>query len=101
MIDPILNLPFERIREICSRYHVRELSIFGSALRYDFRPDSDVDLLVEFEPDARIGLIEFGQLQQDLETLFARKVDLGTKRSLRPVLRDEILASARTVYAAA
>jgi predicted nucleotidyltransferase len=93
-------LPVDRIGEICRRHHVRELSIFGSVLRKDFRPDSDVDLLVEFEPDARIGLIEFGKMQQELEELLGRKVDLVVKEGLRSFLRDEVLTTARTLYAA-
>jgi predicted nucleotidyltransferase len=96
-----IDLPLDKIREICRRHYVRELSIFGSALREDFRPDCDIDLLVEFEPDARIGFIELGRLEQDLEDLLGRKIDLGTKRSVRPELRDEILGSARVLYEAA
>jgi predicted nucleotidyltransferase len=96
-----IDLPLEKIREICRRHHVRELSIFGSALRDDFRPDSDVDLLVDFEPDARIGFIELGVLERELAGALGRKIDLGTKGSVRPELRDEILGSARVVYEAA
>ncbi|MEA2512553.1 MAG: uncharacterized protein QOJ59_2040 [Thermomicrobiales bacterium] len=96
-----IDLPTEQIADICRRYRVSELSIFGSVLRDDFRPDSDVDLLVEFESDARIGFIELGRLEQELEDLLGRKIDLGTKRSLRPELRDEILGSAPVLYDAA
>lgn len=93
-------LPIDLIREVCQRHRVRELSIFGSVLREDFRPDSDLDVIVEFQPDARVGFIEFGKLEQELEQLFGRTVDLITKRSVRPELRDEILGSAQVLYAA-
>jgi predicted nucleotidyltransferase len=96
-----VDLPLDKIRAICEQYSVRELSIFGSVLREDFRPDSDVDLLVEFEPDTRVGFIELGKLERELAYLFGRKVDLITKPSVRPELRDEILGYARVVYAAA
>jgi predicted nucleotidyltransferase len=96
-----IDLPLDRIREICLRFPVRELSIFGSALRADFRPDSDLDLLVEFQPDARVGFIELGVLEEEPERLFGSKVDLITKRSVRPELRREIIGSARVLYEAA
>lgn len=89
-----------QIEEICRKYHVRELSLFGSALRDDFRPDSDYDLLVEFEPDARIGLIKYVELQETLADLLCRRVDLVSKEGLKPRIRDEVLSSAEPVYAA-
>src|SRR3954451_10411372 len=89
-----------QITEICRRYHVRELMLFGSALRQDFRPDSDFDLLVEFEPDARIGLFEYGDLQEVLSSTLGRKVDLFSKRGLKPLIRDQVLSSAEPVHAA-
>ncbi|HEY7034042.1 MAG TPA: nucleotidyltransferase domain-containing protein [Thermomicrobiales bacterium] len=92
-------LPLDKIRDVCRRHHVRELSIFGSALREDFRPESGIDLLVDFEPDARIGLIEFGKMRQEFETLLDRKVDLVVKEGLRSFLRDEVLSTAQTLYA--
>ena len=86
--------------EICRRYQVKQLSVFGSVARGEARPDSDVDLLVEFLPDARIGMIQYGGLMLALSDLMGRKVDLVTKRALRPVLRDSILEEARLLYAA-
>jgi predicted nucleotidyltransferase len=87
------------IAAICRRYHVRELSLFGSALSANFRPDSDVDFLVEFDTGAPVGLIEFGQLEAELETLLHRKVDLVSKRGLKPLVRDRILKHLEPVYA--
>lgn len=99
MSDPLLDLPLEGICEICRRYRVRELAIFGSALREDFGPNSDIDLLVEFEPDARIGFIELGEIEQELEALLGRPVELVPKSGLRPLLREEVLTNARVLCA--
>lgn len=89
-----------RLREICRRYQVRRLSVFGSVARGQARPDSDVDLLVEFLPEARVGMIQYGGLMLALSELMGRKVDLVTTRALRPVLRDRILEEAQVLYAA-
>ena len=89
-----------KLAELCRQYQVRELSVFGSAARGEMRPDSDVDLLVEFQPDARIGLLDHAGLMLDLAELLGRKVDLVSKRALKPLIRDAILGEARLVYAA-
>jgi uncharacterized protein len=96
----IASLDPEKLAEVCSRYEVRELSIFGSAVRGTLRPDSDIDLLVVFAPGAKIGLIRFGQLQEELSALIGRPVDLVPKDGLKPLIRDEILSAAQLVYAA-
>lgn len=100
MTNDLPDLPLAEIRAICRRYGVRELALFGSALRDDFGPESDLDLLVEFEPDVRIGFMELGRMEQELAALLGRRVDLVPKGGLRPFLRDEVLASARLLYAA-
>jgi predicted nucleotidyltransferase len=89
-----------KLREICDRYQVSRLSVFGSVARGQARPDSDVDLLVEFLPEARIGMIQFGGLLLALSELMGRKVDLVTNRALRPALRESILEEAQLLYAA-
>jgi predicted nucleotidyltransferase len=89
-----------KLAEICRRYQVRELAVFGSARRGDMRPDSDVDLLVEFLPGAEIGLLEHAGLMLDLEELLGRKVDLVSKRGLKALIRDAVIDEARPVYAA-
>ena len=94
-----IEIDTEALAELCKRYHVRELSLFGSVLRDDFRDDSDVDVLVEFEPEARIGLFRYFDLQSELEGLFCRKIDLVTKRGLKRVIRDDVLASSEVMYA--
>jgi uncharacterized protein len=97
-----IELPTEAIAEICRRYHVHELSVFGSAARGDMKPKSDIDILVEFEPDAPIGLWEFGDLEEELARLLGRKVDLvsKSKRGLKPRVKPHVLRDAKVVYAA-
>jgi predicted nucleotidyltransferase len=95
-----IALLIEDIAEVCRRYQVKELSIFGSAARGDMRSDSDIDLLVEFEPRAPIGLLKFASLTAELEQLLHRKVDLVTKSGLKPWLRTDVLKEARVVYQA-
>jgi uncharacterized protein len=97
-LAPGLDISSDQIGEICRRYHIRELGLFGSAARGEMRPDSDVDILVEFDPEARIGL-EFFDLERELTGLFGRKVDLGTKVSLKPWVRKNVLRDLRILYA--
>ena len=88
------------LAEVCRRYGVKELAVFGSAVRGESRPESDVDIMVEFEPGVRVGLIKFGSLVGELEALMGRKVDLVTKRGLKPWVRPAVLRDARVIYAA-
>lgn len=88
------------LAEVCSRYAVKELSLFGSALRDEMRPESNIDILVEFEPEIPVGLIKFESLVEELESLTGRRVDLVTKRGLRPWLHPQVLRDARLIYAA-
>ncbi len=87
------------LAEICQRYYVRELALFGSVLRDDFHDDSDIDVLVEFEPDAPIGFIALQDFQEDLENLFGLPVDVVTKNGLNSFLREPVMNSARVIYA--
>ncbi len=89
-----------QIAEICRRHGVRELALFGSALGPNFQVESDFDFLVEFLPEKQIGLIEYAGMQIELEELLKQKVDLVSKRGLKPRIRDEVLAQAKTIYAA-
>jgi predicted nucleotidyltransferase len=86
--------------EICRRYGVKQLMIFGSATRGNLRPDSDLDFLVEFQPDVHIGLIGFLKLRDELSDLFQRPVDLVPRKGLKPLLKEEVLSTAEPVYAA-
>jgi len=81
-------------RALLEKFHVKSLSVFGSVVRGEAGPDSDVDILVEFEPDADIGLIEFIRLKNELGDLLGVSVDLGTPDALHPALKDDILREA-------
>jgi predicted nucleotidyltransferase len=85
--------------DICRRHHIRRLSLFGSALTSDFREDSDVDVLVEFEPGHVPGLAFFS-IESELSELFGRKVDLNTPGFLSQYFRDEVMSHAQVQYAA-
>ena len=89
-----------RLGEICRRYGVRQLSVFGSAARGEARPNSDIDLLVEFLPEAEPGLLDHAGLMLDLSELLGRKVDLVSKNGLKPLIRDSVIQDSRRLYAA-
>jgi predicted nucleotidyltransferase len=89
-----------RLSGFCRRYHVRRLALFGSVLSDKFRPDSDVDVLVSFEPGARVGFVTLSRMQRELSELFQRPVDLVPMDGLKPVIRDSVLSSAQDIYAA-
>jgi len=90
----------EEIAEFCRRHSIRKLAFFGSVLRDDFGPDSDVDVLVEFEPGAHVGLFELYDMEQQLSRyLGGRKVEINTLRSLSKYFRDDVLAEAEVQYA--
>jgi len=91
----------KKIEEFCKRWSITEFSVFGSVLRVDFRPDSDIDVLVSIDPNAQIGLFELVDMQLELEKMFKRPVDLVEKEGLvNPYRRREILSTAQVVYAA-
>src|SRR5829696_597853 len=93
------RIPRKKIAEFCKLWSITEFSVFGSALREDFRPDSDVDVLVSIDPRTHIGLFEIAQMQIELEKMFKRPVDLVEKEGLRnPDRRSEILRTAQVVY---
>ncbi len=92
-----LKLDRKRIQDFCERHHIRKLSIFGSALRADFKPDSDLDILVEFQPGHVPGL-EFFAIQDELSRLLGRQVDLSTPGFLSKYFRNQVLKEARVIY---
>jgi predicted nucleotidyltransferase len=94
-----IPIPRERITDFCHRNQVKSLALFGSVLRADFRSDSDVDLLVEFEPNARIGFLALGRMQRELAALLERPVDLVPKDGLKPLIRQDVLSSTEVIYA--
>lgn len=92
-----IQIPREKLAEFCRQNHIRKLALFGSVLRDDFRPDSDVDVLVEFEPEHIPGFAFFG-MQDELADLLGRKVDLNTPGFLSRYFRDEVRNSAEVLY---
>jgi hypothetical protein len=97
---PHIEIPKDRIAEFCRNNHIRRLALFGSVLRDDFGPDSDVDVLVEFEPGQTPGLRFFG-MEIELSEILGRKVDLNTPGFLSKYFRDEVLSEAEVQYDAA
>ncbi len=96
-MKPGIKIDKEKIAELCRRHHIQKLSLFGSAVRADFQPESDLDLLIEFSPDHTPGLAFFS-LQDDFSKLFSRKVDLNTYQSLSPYFREQVLSEAEALY---
>lgn len=99
-----IELPIDQIQDFCQRWHITEFALFGSVLRDDFRPDSDIDILVSFEPNLRRGLTETLQMRQELQTMFKRDIDLIVKsaieRSENWLRRKNILETAQVIYVA-
>ena len=92
-----VKIPHEPIAEFCRRHGVKRFSLFGSILRDDFGPDSDIDVLVEFQPGTRVGL-RFFSIERELSALLGRKVDLNTPGFLSRYFREEVLAEAVVQY---
>ncbi|MBD2462380.1 nucleotidyltransferase domain-containing protein [Oscillatoria sp. FACHB-1407] len=100
MMSDRCHVTRSQIIEFCHRWHVIEFAVFGSVLRDDFRDDSDIDVLVTLAPDHGLNLFDWMDMQQELETLFHREVDLVDKRGLKnPYRRSEILNTRQIVYA--
>ena len=93
-----ISIPRERIADFCRRHNIRRLALFGSVVRDDFRPGSDVDVLVEFEPGARVGLITLTGMEIELGRLLGQNAEMHTIGGLNPGFRDEVLAAAEVQY---
>jgi len=93
-----IEIQKDKIAEFCRKNHIKKLALFGSILRDDFRPESDVDMLVEFEPGHRIGLITLAGLELELSEILGRKVDLRTPAELSRYFRDEVVQTAEVQY---
>jgi len=101
MVSRNLDIPMDRVEAFCRKWMIRELSLFGSVLREDFRPDSDVDVLVSFASDAPWDLFHLAEMRDELIALFGRDVDLVEKEGLRnPFRRRTILDTREVIYAA-
>ena len=94
-----IEFPKEEIEEFCKKHHIRKLSLFGSALRDDYTPESDLDILVEFDPAHIPGLIRLAGMEIELTGLLGRKVDMRTAQDLSPYFRENVLSSAKVQYA--
>ncbi len=99
--QPKIKIPKKEISGFCRRNHIRKLALFGSVLRDDFSPASDVDVLVEFEPDHTPGLIKLAGMETELTQMLKRKVDLRTSAELSKHFREEVLQTAQVQYDAA
>ena len=99
-----IQLPEEEVARFCRRWKIKELSAFGSVVREDFGPESDIDLLVTFDPGAHWTLFDMVRMQDELKVLLGREVDLvsrrGVESSRNPIRREAILSSAELIYAA-
>ncbi len=93
-----VNIPRDEIREFCERHHIRKLSLFGSVLTDHFRPDSDIDVLVEFEPGSKVSLFDVAGMELELTERLNRKVDLRTAGDLSRYFRAKVVAGAVTQY---
>jgi hypothetical protein len=99
-----LDIPHEKIQEFCRKWQITELSLFGSALREDFGPESDIDLLVSFAPDARITLFNLVDMEEELKEIFGRDVNLVSRQAVEKsenyIRRRSILSLTKVIYAA-
>ena len=94
-----INIPKEQLAQFCEIYHVHRISLYGSALRDDFGPDSDIDILIDFEPGFKVGLLKMARMENELSDMLGRKVDLRTPGDLSRYFRQEVLESAEVEYA--
>jgi predicted nucleotidyltransferase len=100
--SPRIRVPVPRkeLNEFCQHYQIKRLALFGSVLRKDFRPESDVDVLVLFSPEARVGILTLSRMRRELSGLFNRRVDLVPMDGLKPVIREHVLSDIEEIYAA-
>ena len=99
-----IDIPYEKIAEFCKKWAIREFALFGSVLRDDFGSDSDIDVMVQFDPDAHRTLFDLVEMQDELRAIFSRDVDLLTRRGVEQsrnyIRKKEILSTAEVIYAA-
>ncbi len=93
-----ISIDEQELRDFCRKHGIRRMALFGSVLRDDFNPESDVDVLVELQPDVHIGYIGLADLELKLANILGRKVDLNTARELHERFRDQALSEAEVVY---
>lgn len=97
-----IDLPIEQIQQFCDRWQIIEFALFGSVLRDDFRPDSDIDVMVQFDADAHPTFFDLSNMEDELKTIFQREVDLVTRKGIESsrnyLRRQAILSSAQVIY---
>ena len=93
------DIPLPAIEAFCRKHQIQRLSLFGSAVRENFGPQSDVDVLVEFQPGARVGFLQLSRMQRELSEIFHRPVDLVPRNGLKPAIREQILKEEVVLYA--
>lgn len=98
-MNPQLTIPHAAIRDFCRAHAVRELAVFGSAVRDDFSSDSDIDVLIDMAPEARVGLVALQKMRDELAGIFGRPVDLLTRDGLNRHIRAQILHDAEIIHA--
>ena len=94
-----IKIPKKQLDEFCKERHIRKLSLYGSALRNDFKSNSDIDILVEFNPGFKVGLLKMAKIENELSELLGRKVDLRTPKDLSHYFRQEVIDNAEVEYA--
>lgn len=94
-----IKIPEKKLRDFCRRYKVQRLAFFGSVLRDDFRSDSDIDVLVVFDPTASVTFMTLGRMKRELSEIFQRQVDLVPQEGLKPAIREAVLSNMQEVYA--
>ncbi len=100
MVLHSITIPEAPLAEFCQRHGVKRLALFGSILREDFGPASDIDVLVEFQPEVRYSLLDLGGMWMELREMLGREVDLKTPKDLSRYFREDVVRHARTLYAA-
>jgi predicted nucleotidyltransferase len=95
-----VDIPRNQIAAFCRRHQICRMAVFGSAVSGGFGPHSDIDVLVEFEPEAEIGFVALNRMRRELEALLGRPVDLMPREGLKPVIREAVLSRAQEIYAA-
>jgi len=103
-MSPHIELDIERIKDFCRKWKIEEFALFGSVLREDFKPESDIDVLVSFAPDSRMGLFDYARMERELAEIVGREVDVvdraAVERSENYIRRKHVLSNAETVYVA-
>ncbi len=97
-MSPRLSIPRDRVAAFCKKHGIRKFSLFGSVIRDDFGPDSDVDVLAEFKPDVRFSLFDLVGMQDELSAIMGRKAEIFEFRSLRPWMQEEVAGSMELFY---